>query len=130
MGGLDPVILNETELNMHKERLSRSFKKLEFSNPWDEFFTKGMYENFKFWQMVKSEPNPENAEPLIKKTIEYFSKIPNDGEYLVNFGNLNLGNFYRLIGKFKESEFQEYLREALIMIKKDEKSRKITGDSI
>ena len=103
MGGLEPGISDKVELKKYYDKLNESIQILEFSNSWEENLTIGMYENFKFWYLVKSELNPENAEPLIKNAIDYFLKIPIDGKYFSYLGQLNLGNFYRLIGKFKEA---------------------------
>ncbi|MHA2248935.1 MAG: tetratricopeptide repeat protein [Candidatus Kariarchaeaceae archaeon] len=114
--GLNNPVVSKEQAEKYLDNIKQSYQDIDYKDDWEKYHCIGHYYDTKAYFEFRIKDDLSNAINFQKKSIETWSKIPEDGEYYSTRGHINLGAFYQARGDFEEAE-KTYNR-ALDTIKK------------
>ncbi|MHA2031187.1 MAG: tetratricopeptide repeat protein [Candidatus Kariarchaeaceae archaeon] len=102
--GVNYPVVSKEQAEQYLDNIEQSYQDIDYIDDWEKNFCFGFYHHTKAVYECLIRNDLSNAIKHHKRCIEFFSKIPEDGEYVADMSHLNLGVYYQQNGDFKEAE--------------------------
>lgn len=102
--GFNVPIVSKEQAEKYLDIIEQSLQDIDYKDDWEKYYCIGWYYLIKAWYTHVIKDDLSNAIKFQKKSIEVWSKIPDDGEYYSAGGHNTLGFYCFQNGDFKEAE--------------------------
>ncbi|MHA2343067.1 MAG: tetratricopeptide repeat protein [Candidatus Hodarchaeales archaeon] len=114
--GLGNPIVSKEQAEKYLDNIEQSYQDIDYKDDWEKYYCFGWFYYIKALFEWQTKDDISNGIKLQKKSIEAWSKIPKDGEYLSAEGHGYLSFYYSESGDFEEAE--KSLNRALVACEK------------